>query len=282
MSSFAIAALVLVSAALHALWNALIKRERDVRAATLAVLTIAVALSATAALLQRSWFPSTAALACALASGVCEAGYFATLSRSLEVAPLGHYYPIARGGALLIVWPVSVIWLGERAASSSLAGAVLVTVGLFAIGLAHRQESGGDWRRNGLGWALASAVFIASYNLLYKEAVALGSEPATLFTMSISIALVLNVTVLGNQRKNIIAVLSRSPAAMIAAGVLCCLSFWIFLFCLGRGGAGAMVTLRNSSVLFAQGCSWWLGERLGAVQIGGAIAIAAGAILLTV
>ncbi len=279
MSSFAIAALVLVSAALHALWNALIKRERDVRAATLAVLTVAVTLSATAALLQRSWFPSTAALACALASGVCEAGYFATLSRSLEAAPLGRYYPIARGGALLIVWPVSVIWLGERAASSSLVGAVLVTVGLFAIGLAHGQGSGRDWRKNGLGWALA--IFIASYNLLYKEAMALGSKPATLFTMSMSIALALNVTALADQRKNIIAVLSRSPAAMIAAAVLCCLSFRIFLFCLTRGGAGAMVTLRNSSVLFAQGFSWWLGERPGAVQIGGAIAIAAGAILLT-
>src|SRR5260370_39172645 len=165
VSSFAIGALVLVSAALHALWNALIKRERDVRAATLAVLTVAASLSAIAALLQRSWFPSTAALACALASGVCEAGYFATLSRSLEAAPLGYYYPIARGGALLIVWPVSVIWLGERAASSSLAGAALVTGGLFAIGLAHRQGSGGDWRKNGLGWALSSAAFTVSYNL---------------------------------------------------------------------------------------------------------------------
>jgi drug/metabolite transporter (DMT)-like permease len=281
MSSLTIAALVLVSAALHALWNALIKRERDVRAATLAVLTIAVALSATAALIQRSWFPSTAALACALASGVCEAGYFATLSRSLEVAPLGHYYPIARGGALLIIWPVSLIWLGERAGISSLAGAMLVTLGLFAIGSARRQGSAGDWRRDGLGWALASAVFIASYNLLYKEGLTLGSKPATLFTTSMSIALALNVIALGNQRKNIVVVLSRSPLAMIVAGVVCCLSFWIFLFCLARGGAGAMVTLRNSSVLFAQGFSWWLGERPGAVQIGGASAIAAGAILLT-
>jgi len=280
VSSFAVAALVLVSAALHAFWNALIKRQADARAATLAVLAIAVTLSAVGALLQRSWFPSIAALVCALASGACEAGYFATLSRSLEVAPLGHYYPIARGGALLIVWPVSVIWLGERAAGSALAGAVMVTIGLFAMGLAHARGSGGDWKRNGLGWALASAVFIASYNLLYKEAVALGSRPATLFTVSMTIALALNATALGGRRRNIVAVLWRSPGAMIAAGVLCCLSFWIFLFCLARGGAGAMVTLRNTSVLFAQGFSWWLGERPGGMQIAGAIAIAAGAVLL--
>src|SRR5262249_166594 len=128
MSSFTVASLVLVSAALHALWNALIKRERDVRAATLPVLTVALIFSGTAALLEHSWFPSTGALVCALASGICEAGYFATLSLSLQAAPLGRYYPIARGTALLIVWPVSLVWLGERAGSSSLAGAVLVTI----------------------------------------------------------------------------------------------------------------------------------------------------------
>jgi drug/metabolite transporter (DMT)-like permease len=280
VTSFTTAMLVLLSAVLHALWNALLKRERDVRAATLAVLTIAVILSAAAALARRTWFPSSTALACALASGLCEAGYFATLSRSLEAGPLGQYYPVSRGGALLIVWPVSLIWLGERAGSSSLAGALLVTLGLFAIGLPRAWAPGGGWRTNGLGWAVASAVFIASYNLLYKQALALGSAPATLFSTSMSIALALNVVVLGNQRGNIVAVLAQSPAPMISAGLICCASFWIFLACLERGGAGAVITLRNSSVLFAQVFSWWLGERPTAVQIGGAVAIAAGAIFL--
>jgi drug/metabolite transporter (DMT)-like permease len=59
-----------------------------------------------------------------------------------------------------------------------------------------------------------------------------------------------------------------------------CVSFWIFLFCLERGGAATVVTLRNTSVLFAQGFSWWLGEGSSALQIGGAMAIAAGAFFL--
>jgi len=54
----------------------------------------------------------------------------------------------------------------------------------------------------------------------------------------------------------------------------------MFLYCLERGGAGAMVTLRNSSVLFAQLFSWWLGERPTMPRVSGAGAIAAGAILL--
>jgi len=280
MSSFTIATLVLLSALLHALWNALIKRERDVQAATLAVMTVAVVLSAAAAVLRRTWFPSGDALACALASGLCEAGYFATLSRSLAVGPLGQYYPVSRGGALLIVWPVSMIWLGERAGGLSLAGAVLVAIGLLAIGLPGARFQG-TRRADGLGWAVLSAIFIASYNLLYKQAMALGSEPATVFATSISVALVLNVAAIGKRRENIIGILSRRPIPMISAGAVCCASFWIFLYCLQRGGAGALVTLRNSSVLFAQGFAWFLGERATPVQILGAVAIALGAALLT-
>jgi len=280
MSSFTIATLVLLSALLHALWNALIKRERDVQAATLAVMTVAVILAAAAAVLRRTWFPSGGALACALASGLCEAGYFATLSRSLAAGPLGQYYPVSRGGALLIVWPVSMIWLGERAGGLSLAGAMLVTIGLLAIGLPGARFQGVR-RADGLGWAMLSALFIASYNLLYKQAMALGSEPATVFATSISVALLLNVAAIGKRRENIVRILSRRPGPMISAGVVCCASFWIFLYCLQRGGAGALVTLRNSSVLFAQGFAWFLGERPTPAQVLGAVAIAVGAALVS-
>src|SRR5215471_251636 len=280
MSSLAIATLVLASAFLHALWNALIKRERDVRAATFAVLTVAVVLSAVASLLRRSWFATGAALGCAMAAGVCEAGYFATLSRSLEVGPLGQYYPVSRGGALLIIWPVSMLWFGERAGLSSFLGVMLVAAGLFAVGLPYRGLANGGWRDRGLSWAIASAVFIAGYNLLYKEALALGSDPATLFATSVSVALALNLAMMGSRRANIAAILSRRPIPMFLAGGLCCLSFWLFLYCLEWGGAGAMVTLRNSSVLFAQLFSWWLGERPTVPRVSGAGAIAAGAILL--
>ncbi len=272
--------LVLASAFLHALWNALIKRERDVRAATFAVLTVAVILSALASLLRRSWFPTGAALSCAIAAGVCEAGYFATLSRSLEAGPLGQYYPVSRGGALFIIWPVSMLWFGERATPASFLGALLVAAGLFAVGLPYRGLANGGWRDRGLSWAIVSAVFIAGYNLLYKGALGLGSDPATLFATSVAIALALNLATMGSRRANIAALLSQRPVPMVLAGALCCLSFWLFLFGLERAGAGAMVTLRNTSVMFAQLFSWRLGERPTVARVGGAGAIAAGAMLL--
>lgn len=278
MSSYPLAALVLASALLHALWNALIKRERDVKAATLAVLAVGLIFSAIAVLFRGRWFPSGAAFICAVAAGLFEAGYFATLSLSLKMGPLGRYYPVSRGGALLLIWPVSMLFFGEPAAPASFVGALLVVAGLFAVGLPHRRDASGD---TALHWAIASAAFIAGYNLLYKEALVLGAEPATLFATSMSIALALNLAAMRSRRKTVLTALSRSPVPMFGGGALCFLSFWLFLYCLDRGGAGATATLRNSSVLFAQAFSWQLGERPTLARVGGAGAIALGAILLS-
>jgi drug/metabolite transporter (DMT)-like permease len=65
-----------------------------------------------------------------------------------------------------------------------------------------------------------------------------------------------------------------------AAGVLCTVSFLVFLSALARGGAGAAVTLRNTSVVFALLLAWALGERPGRRQITGTVAVALGAVLL--
>ena len=48
---------------------------------------------------------------------------------------------------------------------------------------------------------------------------------------------------------------------MVANGLLAAASFLIFLFALQRAGAGAVFTLRNTSIVFAQLFSWALGER---------------------
>src|SRR4051812_11283431 len=81
MSGLLVITLILASAVLHALWNALVKRERDSQAATLGVLTVATVLSALVALARGEGFASRGALLAGVAAGLCEAGYFATLGR---------------------------------------------------------------------------------------------------------------------------------------------------------------------------------------------------------
>ena len=270
-------ALVLASAFLHALWNALLRRHGDSRSTTAAVLCAVTVLSTLGVATAPSpWFASSSAVAWALASGLCEAGYFVTLGRALHTATVGAVYPVSRGGALLVAWPISVALLGERLSWIGAAGAALVGAGLFAISF-RRPERG---VRDGLRWAMASAVFVGAYSLIYKQALLAGAEPRALFSLSMLVALPLNLFWLREGLPRIWATLRAHSATVAIAGAVSCASFWLYLFALKQGGAGALLTLRNTSVVFAQLFAWILGERPTRRQLAGAAVVVAGAMLL--
>ncbi|WP_257453045.1 DMT family transporter [Archangium lipolyticum] len=279
MSSAALV-LVLSSAFFHALWNALLKRHEDPESAVVGVIAVTVACGGLWALgLEGTAFPTSRALLWTLVAGVLESGYLVTLARSLRRAPLGLAYTVARGGALLLVWPVSVLWLGERLTPWTVAGATAVALGMAGMNLERPRGAVGE----GVLWALASAACIAGFNLSYKRALGEGVQPPALFTLSLGVALPLLVL----QRRREEAgwgVLYRKvmtrPLLLVAAGVLCTLSFSLLLMALVRSGAGAVLTLRNTSIAFALGLGALQGERLGRRRLAGAGLVMLGAVLL--
>ncbi len=64
-------------------------------------------------------------------------------------------------------------------------------------------------------------------------------------------------------------------------GLLCGGAFLILIQALDHGGAGFALTLRNTSVLFALGLAWVLGEKPRLAPALGAALVAAGAIAMT-
>jgi drug/metabolite transporter (DMT)-like permease len=274
--------LIVASAFLHALWNALLKRQGadSIRAATVAVLAVA-ALSAAAVipLWAGPSFASGKALAWALGSGVGEAGYFLTLSLSLRRAALGVAYTVARGTAIVLVWPISVLWLGEAVTPVGAAGAAVLCAGMALASL--RPEPGNGSSGSGILWAVACGSFIALYHLCGKNALAAGAQPAALFAFSLAVAVPVNLAALGSGAlARVREGLRRRPLSVAGAGVLCTASFLLFLQGLSLCGAGAALTLRNTSILFAQGMAWAIGERPTVRGAVGAALVFIGAALL--
>jgi len=271
--------LVLASALVHASWNALLKREPDTEGAAGAFLLVCTAVAvAVACLERRTAFPTRAGLGWALGSGVFEGLYFSTLSIALARAPLGPVYTVSRGGALLAVWPLSIALLGERVTPLGATGAGLILVGLGATG-AGRQAVGAA--RGALGWASACALCIAGYHIGYKYALGAGASPAATFAVSLVVGLPINLVRFGRRAlSRPLAAWRGRPLVVTLAGSLAALSFLAFMFALARGGAGAVLTLRNTSVVFANAMAWALGERPGRVVIAGAVLVTVGAVLL--
>jgi drug/metabolite transporter (DMT)-like permease len=270
--------LVLLSALFHAAWNALIKRERSPRAAGLAVLAVAAAVAAALApFAGQTAFPNPRALAWALGAGAFEGAYFAALGMALARGPLGPAYTVARGGAMLVIWPISIVFLGEAFAWPARIGALLIAVGLAVTTLRPREEA----NASSLAGASLCAFGIAGYHICYKLALEARAEPRALFAVALACALPINAASLGRTGwRESLEALRTSPWLLCAGGALCTASFLVLLDALSTSGAGAVLTLRNTSVLFAQALALWSGERADRRVLGGAALVVGGAVLL--
>ncbi|MFP2909269.1 EamA family transporter [Pyxidicoccus sp. 3LFB2] len=273
--------LVLTSAFFHASWNALLKRHPNPEVGVVSVITVSVVGGGLWTLGMRGQaFPTTSGLAWALGAGVCESIYLAALSRALKQAPLGLAYTVSRGGAMLLVWPVSVLWLGEAVSVWMVTGAVLLGVGLVVMNLTRPKGPAAT----GVAWAALAAVCIAGYHLAYKLALGEGAQPPALFATGLLVAL--PVLILERARKLGWSTLKREvlvrPGLVVFTGIICTLSFAFLLSALGSSGAGAVLTLRNTSIAFALALAALQGERLERRQLAGAALVAVGAVLLGV
>jgi drug/metabolite transporter (DMT)-like permease len=272
------AALVLAfgSAILHALWNVLLKRTKDLDAASAGVFAVSMVLTALVSLfLPGRAFPETAAVLWGLAAGTLEGCYFVGLVRSIERAPLGWSYSWMRGSSIVLVWPVSVLLLAERVRWQSLVSVAVVCTGLALLGLSAR----GRKAPGALRWALLTGVCIAGYNLFYKLSLAHGAQPLALFSLSMAVGLPIQTVVRIRMRGwAAFRLMPSRPFLVLVAGLLCALGFSLFLVALAMSGAGAVTTIRNTSVAFAMVFSLSLGERPGPRQWVGAALVTLGAV----
>lgn len=280
-----IVALVLVSALLHAGWNALLRIEPDKDRGLVGAIAIAAAFAGVIAIAR--WaagevpFATGAALGHTLLAGAFEAVYFTTLARALEVGRLGAVYTVSRGGAVVIVWPASIVLFGEDPVWTATAGTAVVLAGL-ALSSVGSTRGGNRSHRAGLGWALASALSIAGYHLAYKAALGEGANPSATFALSLGLAGLINVVRIGGPGRAVLRAVLRARFVRIALmGIVCGGSFLILMEALARGGSGYVLTLRNTSVLFAAGLAFLIGERPTRSELVGAALVAVGAVLMS-
>jgi drug/metabolite transporter (DMT)-like permease len=277
-------ALVLISAFLHALWNALLRLEHDKDRALVAA-TVFAALFAVVVTGVRWGFGATpvaalAGLGFAALAGVFEAVYFATLGAAMARGTLGTVYTVSRGGAVLVVWPLSAVVFGEEVTRASIAGSALVLAGLAFSGLAARRSEAKGSERAAVAWAVACAVAIAGYHLGYTAALRSGVNPSACFAVALSVAAAINVARLGRGRVALMAVARARWPRLALIGVVCGGSFLLLMEALAVGGSGFVITLRNTSVLFAAGLGWAIGERPTWQQLAGAVLVVAGAAVI--
>ncbi len=261
--------LVLSSAALHAIWNALVAGASDTHVTTAVALAAGVLVFAIPAAL--TWDVDGAAWPYIVASAALELLYFALLAAAYSRADYTFAYPIARGVAPMLVLAISVAFLAAPVGVAAALGVLAVTAGVLLVRGVRRE--GAD--SLALVLALGVGACIAGYTLVDDHGVRhAGAIPyfecvlvlaATPYVAAIAISRGIGTLRAAVDRRSLPA-----GGAMVAAYVL-------VLAALERAEAAPVAALRETSVVMAAAGAAIAGhERVPVSRLAGAALVVMG------
>ncbi len=267
-------ALVLLSAGMHAGWNLVVKASGDrlVAAWAQVVLGAAVFLPVLAVSFVQPRFWPVVAL-----SGVVHAVYGLLLVAAYDRGDLSLVYPVARGTAPLLVTVGAWLFLDDRVGVAGAVAIALITGGLLWV--ARRATVGA-----GLGWAVATGVAISLYTTIDAAAVRAGAPPLAYVTgVFVANAVVLSPIVLVRRQRRLRAALRGETGRMVAAGALSVGAYVLVMAAARIAPLGMVAAVRETSVVLGALGGWLLlREALGRARLAGAIAVAAGLVVMAV
>ena len=153
---------VLVAAACHGGWNALIKVGLDPLSTTILIVIGAAAVSLAG--LPFAGMPASAAWPWLIGSAVIHLLYFAALIESYRFGDLGQVYPLARGSAPLMTAIASTLLIGEHLSLRGWTGIVTLGVGVLLLSARGGRDIM-QLDRRAVGFALLTALAICAYSV---------------------------------------------------------------------------------------------------------------------
>jgi drug/metabolite transporter (DMT)-like permease len=264
-------ALALIAAFIHALWNILLARAPDIESSTAVALVTAEVVFAPVVIF--TWDAHRAVVPFLIASGLLQLTYFALLGTAYRLVPLSVVYPIARGGAPVLVLLIGAVVLGRTTSWTQAAAVILVVAGILLVrGLREADP-------RGVAFGLAIASCIAVYTLVDKQGVR-HAEPITYLELSmLGPAIVYTGAVV--RIKGVGAVRRAVGPASIRAGICTFSAYALVLAALQRASAASVAAVRETSVVIAALlAAVVLKEKVTASRLAGAVLVAGGVALL--
>jgi len=274
--------LVLISAMIHAGWNALAKHSLDKFSfiwLAFLINTIWQLPFVTVCFIdgQLSW----AAWPWFLATTLAHALYLWLLSEAYRLGDYSLAYPLSRGLGVALVPIGGWLLMHERLSHAGSAGIGLVVVGILFVWLSSSLGSSRP-SRPALLAALGTGICVASYNLIDKQAMAVtGISPLPWISMMMLCqTLVLLPLALRSHTKLLREVRSRGwQLAACAAGAM--VSYLLVLHAFQLAPTGYVVASRECSIVFAVFIgNLALRERQFKRRLIGAVAIVAGVVMM--
>ena len=276
--SFAVMFLVLLGAALHATWNAIIKAGSDKLLDTVLVTCGAATLAALA--LPLVPLPEKASWPYLGTSVAIHFAYFTLVALTYRTGELSYAYPIMRGSAPPLTALVATLTIGEPLSFGAWLGIALISAGILALT--------GDSCRSGrfafapAAFSLLNAAVIVAYTLVDGIGVRLsGNAFSYIVWLFLLIPLpLLCLTLLSRPQAFVIQFQMRWKAGFLG-GMCTTASYGLALWAMTLAPIALIAALRETSVIFGTVfASLFLKERFGVIRYLAAIAVTLGAIAI--
>jgi drug/metabolite transporter (DMT)-like permease len=270
---------VLVAAFCHASWNAIIRMRGD----KLISMTLLVTAAGVLALPTLPFIspPPAAAWRYLIASAVIHTGYNTFLALSYVHGELTKVYPLVRGSAPLLTLAVSLVALDEAVGPLTVAGIVVLGLGIMSLALDQ------GWRvllasPRGILYAAATSLCIAGYTLSDGLGARASGNPhhyvLWLFALDMGPLLVGVVALRG---RAFFAAAAENWRAGLLGGFLSLVAYWIVIWAFTVAPIPIVAALRETSILFAVLIGMAaLGERLTPARAGAIVLVLFGLVLM--
>jgi drug/metabolite transporter (DMT)-like permease len=271
-----LAAAVLVSAILHAVWNSFVKVGGDRLASLVVIVITGGLLSAPLAALVP--LPAAGSVPFIAASVLSHLVYYYCLLNAYRFGDLSSVYPLARGLAPPVVGVGAALVAGEWLTPREMVGIGLVSCGIASLIAGARL--GAD--RRSVWFAVATGGMIAIYTVVDG----LGARRAGLAVSYIAwmnLAEMLTVMSAARLRRGATmwsALLVGLPRGVLA-GVMATLGYGIVVYAMSRGAMAHVSALRETSVVIAALIGTVvLGEPGAAGRVTAAVVVALGVVVM--
>lgn len=274
--SDALVAAALLSALLHAGWNAAVKASGKPAQAMTAQMLVSGVLA-----LPGLWFsgwPAAPAWPWLAAATLLNVAAVLALLRAYELGDFGMVYPMARASSVLVVVPLAAATAAEWPRPLGLLGIVLVSAGVALLALARPGHAA--MSRRALAWTLAAGALIACYVVCDAQG-ARAANSALAYGFALMVTNAAAMAWVRRRDGPPLRALAETGALALPLALASVLSYLLILWVWMHAPIAMGAALRDTSAVFAMLiAAVVLKER---IRLHGALAIAlafAGALLL--
>ncbi|MFZ0611740.1 MAG: EamA family transporter [Desulfobacterales bacterium] len=277
--------LVTLAAAVHVLWNTLVKTCTDKPSFAVLTSLFGALVTGLAYLLARCCGITPMGInmwGYAAISGLFEALYTILLFQAYGFGDLSVVYPLSRGVAPAFTLLLGGMLLGDRLSAAHATAVMVIIIGVGAVSISVFLRNRTGQQDEGILPAVATGLMIAGYHLVDRGAMLHLDPPHPIeYLFAIHLFLMVFVAIwvifLGGRSRRIINEWHTNRRGIIIVGVCVPLSYFLIIIALKYGNVTLITATRNVGILFSTVVGWlFLKEPISRLRITGSIIIAIG------